>query len=287
MTHMKKPKSIGKVGPVEITNGPTTPSRMALFLWGAANCGKSTFAATAPGDKLWLSFGDNEHVPVMHRKDVHVANLSELGLDDLFKHGQNDNPYGLDQILANNTNIATVVVDSVTAIAFRALQKAVKDRVGAGRDFSPTMEVPGLSAYGGRNGITLEMLTGILRVTSRHNVHCIMTAHEADPVMRTEGNKEVIDYITVMLGGQLVNNMTWRLSEIWYMSQANTAVKERRIAIRATRLRKPMKTRMFTDKGNPEFVLRYDADKPDKGQMTIASWINEWEARDYARLPIP
>lgn len=276
-----------KLGPIEVTQGVETPNRAALLLWGAATCGKTTFAATAPGGKLWLSFGDQEHVPVMHRKDVQVANLSGLGFEELFKHAQNDDPFGLDKILAENEKISTLVVDSLTSIAFRALQKAVADKVGAGGGFVPTMEMPGISAYGGRNAIVLTTITGLLRVTAKHGVHIIITAHEDDPVTRKEGKLDVIDYITVMLGGKLVNNMTWRLSEIWFMSQANHGTGARSIAIRPTRRRRPMKTRMFSDRGEVEFEIDYDADKPDKGQMTIASWYEAWEENNYARIPVP
>lgn len=276
------------LGSIEVTQGNIIQSRAAMLIWGAAGCGKTTLAATSPGDKLWLSMGDNEHISVAHRKDVHIADFSGMNIDDLFMQAQSDNPFGLDQYLRAKTNIETVVLDSATALAFRALQKAVKDKIGGSRTFTPTMSQPGLSAYGGRNGIVLEVLTGILKVTSKHNVHIIITAHEADPTMTKDGNgNDVIDHISTMLGGQLINNMTWRLSEIWYMSQNNLGKKERRIAFRPTRLRKPMKTRMFSDKGNPEFILDYDADKPDKGQMTIAEFYSRFTNNNYRKLDCP
>lgn len=260
------------------------------MLWGTTGVGKTTFAATAPGNKLWLSFGDQEHVSIMHRKDVEIVNLAELAYEELFKHGQNDNPFGLDSILADRTDIETVVVDSSTAIAFRALQKAVGKGLGASRGqggfvFTPTMEAPGISAYGGRNAIVLETLTGLLKVTAKHNVHVIVTAHEADP----KESNGIVEYITTMLGGQLVNNMAWRLSEIWYMSEDDTGARERRIAIRPYRKRKPMKTRMFKSTGERDFVLRYDADKPDNapGQMTIAGWYDQWMKGHGEKLPVP
>ena len=269
------PKSL-QLGPLTVTTGADDPARMAILLWGPATCGKTTFAATAPGRKLWLSFGDNEHISVMHRDDVLITKPFELSVDELFKQAQSDNPFGLDKFLAENEDVETVVVDSLTAITYRALQKAVSDKIGAGRGFIPTMEAPGISAYGGRNAIVLETITGLLRITAKHNVHVIVTAHEDDPVTRTENNKEIIDYITVQLGGKLVNNMTWRLSEVWYMSQEDTGERRRRIAVRPTRLRRPMKTRMFDGKDKPEFYLDYDADKPDAKQMTISSFYDQW-----------
>lgn len=281
-----------KAGPIEIKSGAETPSRMALVLWGPATCGKTTLAATAPGTKLWFSFGDNEHLSVVHRSDVMVADVSDMDYDELFKHAQNQNPFGLDQILRDNTQIETVVVDSTTALEYKALQKSVlglqvgKGRSKGGESFTPTMEQPGISAYGGRNAIVLEVLTGFLRVTAKHNVHVIFTAHENDPVLTKDG---MIDYYAIMLGGKLINSVTWRLSEIWYMSQDTTGARHRRLAVRPTRLRRPMKSRMFNLKGNPEFVVNYDSDKPDdaEGQMTIADWYYQWLDGGKQRIPIP
>lgn len=280
-----------ELGGIPVTTGVDAADRMAILLWGPATVGKTCFAATAPHDKLWLSFGDNEHVSVAHRKDVHVVNLHTLELNALFKHAQSDNPFGLDKFLAENENFGTVVVDSATALAYRALQKSVLlDKIGAGRGFSPTMEAPGIAAYGGRNAIVLEVLTGILRVTAKHNCHVVICAHEADPTMKQiqgpgGSSQEVIDYIGVMLGGQLVNNVTWRLSEIWYMSQEN---QQRSLMVRPSRKRRPCKTRMFQQRdAAPEFELHYDPDLPDDGQPTIASFYEQWIENEKRRIPIP
>lgn len=284
----KKPEPIQKtLAGLLVEKGDTAVSRMAILLWGPATVGKTTWAATAPGGKLWLSFGDNEHTTVMHRDDVEFINLSNMKYDDLFKHAQSDNPFGLDKYLEDNTDVCSVVVDSVTAIEYKALQKAVGDGVGKGRDFTPTMEVPGLSAYGGRNAIVIQTITGLLRVTAKHNVHIIFTAHEADPVMSLS-DKGTIDYYAIMLGGKLINNVTWRLSEIWFMFQETTGNRERGIAIRGNhRKRKPMKTRMFALQGSPEFYVDYDPDKPDKGQMTIASFYDQWVEGGMRKIPVP
>lgn len=274
-----------------VTSGKEAPSRLAVFLWGPAGDGKTTLAATAPGVKLWLSMSDNEHASVAGRDDVDVVDLSVLSLDDLFKHGQNDNPFGLDQLLGEDHSIETVVFDSATALTFRALQKAVADGDGAGqKGFRPTIEVPGQTAYGGRNQRTLAVLTGILRVTAKHGVHCIVTGHEKDPTTRPDGKgNEVIEYIGIQLGGQLVNNMTWRFSEIWHLRQKATGDKGRVLAFRPTALRKPMKSRMFRYDAEPAFDVQYDAAKADeaKGQMTIAQWHEAWIAGGKKKLALP
>lgn len=280
---------LGALGPVPVVGGTEIPSRMAVFLWGPATCGKSTFAATAPGDKLWLSFGDNEHASVSNRPDVRVADVSQLSHSELFKHAKSENPFGLDSYLTEHESVETVVVDSATAIEYKALQKAVADGIGAGRGFTPTMEAPGISAYGGRNAILIETLTGLLRVTAKHNVHIIITAHEGDPVMTkaAQGQQEMIDYYTIMLGGKLVNNMTWRLSEIWHMWQETMGEKDRRIAVRPTRKRRPMKSRMFRMSDEPDFSVTYDSEKPDGDQLTIAKLFYQWMDGGKVRIPVP
>jgi len=279
-----------KLGPIVARHGDRSPSRSAILIWGPAGSGKTTFAATAPGMKLWFSFGDNEATPVSGRKDVMIADLSHMGYDDLFKHSQNDNPFGLDGVLTDNKHIRTLVVDSATAIAYRALQKAVSDGLGRGKMFHPTMEAPGIAAYGGRNAIVLASLTGFLRVTAKHNVNIVITAHEDDPIMKTEvmGGRavEVVDFISVQLGGKLVNNMTWRLSEIWNLREVNG---KRMLTVRNYGLRRPMKTRMFTTKEVPQIELTYDPAISDnaKGQMTIAAWHEEWLVNGRRSLAIP
>jgi hypothetical protein len=129
----------------------------------------------------------------------------------------------------------------------------------------------------------------LLRVTAKHNVHIIITSHENDPVLVKDGPNETIDYYTIMLGGKIINNTTWRLSEVWYMSQETTGTRDRKIAVRPTRKRRPMKSRMFDLKGDAEFTLQYDADLPDDapGQMTIAGWHYQWLDGGKKRIPVP
>lgn len=278
-----------RLGPVAVHSGDKSPARAAILIWGPAGAGKTTFAATAPGTKLWCSFGDNEATPVSGRKDVLIADMSGLDYDELFKHAQSDNPFGLDKILSERREIKTVVVDSATAIAYRALQKSVGDGIGRGDRFTPSMSAPGIAAYGGRNAIVLETLTGFLRVTAKHGVNIIITAHEDDPVMKVEmiNNRpmETVDYVSIQLGGKLVNNMTWRLSEIWNLREDGG---KRWLTVRNFASRKPMKSRMFVaNVPRPQIELTYDPSKPDKGQMTIAAWHEEWLNHGRRGVTIP
>lgn len=262
-----------------ITKQGETAKRLTILLWGQAGCGKTTYAATAPGGKLWLSLGDNEHASVEDRDDVEVMHLYRYDGTDVLESGRTANPFNLDKILDEKRHIDTVVLDSMTALADMALRRAVDMGISTGK-VPPTIENPGWSAYGARNALTLAVLNRLLNVTAKHGVNLIMTAHEADP---EKDDKGVPQFYTIMMGGKLVTNVTWRISEFWFMSDDGRG---RQIAIRPTRKRKPMKSRMFAGIGPPEFALEYDADKPDKGQMTIASFFDKW-VQNGSKLAVP
>jgi hypothetical protein len=274
------------LGKLPVLSTQETPTRLALLIWGDSSVGKTTFAATAPGKKkLWLNLDPEGKVSIIHRDDILVTDLDGLSTDELFKQFQNDNPFGLDQFLADNPDIETVCLDSATALSWQALQKTVGKGVGGSKSFTPTIEAPGISAYGGRNNVVLACLTGLLKVTAKHNRHCIITTHEDDPKVNPQ-TSEVLSY-NMVLGGKLVSGFTWRLSEIWYMS-IGAIDNKRRLAFWPTRLRKPMKSRMFRIGEEREILLNYNPDLPDSEQEhTIAGWYNQWIEGGGQKLDVP
>ena len=184
-----------------IKRGVDASVRLSMLIWGQAGSGKTTWAATAPGDKLWLSFGEGEHVSVSGRNDVFVMDLSSTQADEVFKHGLGKNPFGLDQQLYDRKNIKTVVVDNLTAVQYLGLEKAVQDGIGAGRGFTPTMQAPGRSAYGGRNANLIGLMKSLISVTGKHKVNVIFIAHESDPVTKIDNRGvESIEHIGMSLG---------------------------------------------------------------------------------------
>ena len=273
-----------------IRRGAESALRLTMLLWGSAGAGKTTYAATAPGDKLWLSFGDSEHASVAGRSDVFVMDLSGYSPDEIFLHGAGASPYGLDKELYDRKNIKTVVCDSLTAIQYLGLQKAVTDGVGAGKGFTPTMQAPGRSAYGGRNANLLTVMKSLLYVTSKHRVNLIFTAHENDPVSKVDARGvETLESISMSLGGQLVNNVSAQISEIWNFRQEAAGKRNRIITTRVSGLRKPMKTRMFRQDGESSFVVVYDPDMADTvpNQMTIAKFWEQFLRNGMRRISVP
>lgn len=269
-----------------IVKGPGLSTRLALLLWGPAGAGKTTWAATAPGKKLWVSYGDNEHVSVAHREDVLVMDLTAAKATDVFQDGIGDSPYGIDKTLSDDEDIQTVVVDSLTMVQQLALEKAVGDKVGMSQRFTPTWQTPGLSAYGGRNVNLIMLMKSFLRVTSKHGVNIIFTAHENDPNTRPDGT---IDEIRASIGGRLVNAVTSSMSEIWNLRQDPGGKRYRIVTVRPQGWRKPLKTRMFLQNGESSFNLEYDPSLKDDHpkQMTIADFCNQWWDSDSKRISVP
>jgi hypothetical protein len=119
----------------------------------------------------------------------------------------------------------------------------------------------------------------MLRLCQAHNKHLIVIAHEG--AKEKDDNGQVIS-IPMYLGGQLPAQTSVRFSEVWAVYELN---RSKTIAIRACRNRGPIKTRMFTTSGEPEFKWSYDPEH-DKG-MTIASWHEQWLENGKKKIPLP
>lgn len=253
-------------------------SRLSFLLWGLSGCGKTTLAATLPGRKLLINLDPDGTASLSQRDDVDVLDLSSVSTDELLVNLKSaDNPLGLANIFKDGEiEYESVILDSLTSLSQRALESSVRQGIGKSSRFVPTMEVPGLSAYGARNAIILECVKGLLRVTGRYNKHFLMVSHEDEPKISESGE---IMYITMMLGGKSVSNIALQISEVWWIREDKG---KRYIAIRPCRQRKPMKTRMFVTDKDPEFPLVYDPEKDNP----LSDFIDQWKTSGK-KLPLP
>lgn len=220
--------------------------RFTMLLWGPSGCGKTTLASTAPGKKLYIQFDPGGTKVLADNNDTEVLDLSDQrpSITDRLK---GENPLGIEKFITDN-GITTVVLDSLTTLSNLCLENAV--RLGSYK--GSTLETPGLQAYGHRNAQLLEIVKQLLRSTGKTNTNLILIAHENTPEKDKEG---VVIYISIMLGGALPEYTSLNLDEVWWMQDTG---KDRRIAIRPVRSRKPMKSRMFKMTGEPEFMVRHE-----------------------------
>jgi hypothetical protein len=268
---IEKPKLM--LGGVEVKPVSEASDRLSMLIWGPSGAGKSTIAATAPGKKLWLQFDSLGTASLIDRDDIIFADYSAMKPELLMAKFKTDEALGLAKFITEH-DIDTVVVDSVTPYSQTAMESYV------GKERNSTIEKPGISTYGARNALTLRMIQAVMRETARAGANVIFIAHEAAPEKNDDG---AVLYVTMMLGGQLPNQVALQISEVWYMYE--NSQNKRMIAVRPVRGYKPMKTRMFNVSNGVEFHWNYDVDKPDP-KYTIEHWYNTWRETG-GKIPLP
>lgn len=244
-------------------------SRLTMLLWGQSGAGKTTWACSAPGKKLLINFDPDGFKSVAYRDDVDVLDVSDQGhkiLEQFTK--QPDDPFKLSSAIEAYD---TIILDSITSLSQLALERGVALSAGRTSGGTPsTIEFPGLQGYGARTTISVLALKSLLRVTGRYDKNFIAITHEDDPTKDDKGNTL---YISMMLGGKIQNNVALQISEIWFLEATE---RERRVLVKPARGRRPMKTRIF-NQDKPEFILKYNADKPDTEQDdTLAAIYQRW-----------
>ena len=265
-----------KLGNMKLETPAHERTRMSIILWGPSGCGKTTFAATAPGKKLLLMWDDNGSASLAHRDDCIVVPLYKEPQSsvEMFK---TPNPMDLDKFLKEHPEIETVIFDSMTTFAERALYHGVTKAQGTAKGKSATIEDPGFAGYGNKNTWTHLAVSNLLAVTSKHDRHMIFIAHEGAPDKDANG---AIMSISLLLGSSLSKEVPIKLSEVWAMTDTE---KGRKIAIRPCRMRSPMKTRMFETSGEPEFTLKYDYEHDNP----ITDWYNAWRENGFRKIALP
>ena len=258
-------------GNIPITAPTIENMNLNMLIWGDSGSGKTTLAATAPGTKLFVMLDPGGELSLADRSDVALLNLSTEPPSKMMAQFNTADPYGLGKLLVARPDFETVVVDSMTTLAYAALQNAVVIN-------KSSIERPGMHGYTYRNASVLRSTVALMRLCSEHKRNLILITHEGNADRNDEGS---VLSVTMALSEGTANQVGLRFNEVWWVSDTGT---ERRIAVRPCRLRKPMKTRLFrSDK--PEFVWHYDPDTlVGEG---IADWIHQWQERGGKKLPLP
>ena len=260
------------LGTVSITTPKTQVTRMAMVVWGPSGAGKTTLAATAPRPILWVNFDPDGTSSLMDQEDIFIADFSmeKANKVETFKH---DNAGGIKQVLDENPEIQTVVFDSITSFNEMALRHGVEMVKGA------SMEMPTLQGYGRRNSYTMQAIMSLIRVTGAANKHVVFIAHENTP------DKDELTgamMVSILVGGKMQSEIPIKLSEVWHLQDTG---KDRKITVRSSRLRKPMKSRMFIQGDNSEFTWKFNPESWE-GEG-IEDWYKAWVDNKGKKIPLP
>jgi len=261
-----------RLGKIELTTPKTQARRMNMVLWGPSGAGKTTLAATAPRPILWVNFDIDGTSSLMDQEDIFIADYSKENPNVVATFKREDTA-SIKGLLEDNPKIETVVFDSVTSFNEMALRFGVTEVRGA------TMEAPTLQGYGRRNSYTMQGITSLLKTTGSHNKHCIFIAHEDVP-SKDELTGQMM--VSILVGGKMQSEIPVKMSEVWHLEDTG---KHRKITIRSSRLRKPMKSRMFISSGDSDFNWNFDPEAW-KGDG-IEEWYKKWIKNEGRKIPLP
>lgn len=250
------------------------PPRVSMFLWGLPGCGKTHFANTAPGKKLWINFDDSGLSSLGSDESVLVKDYTTEH-DSCVNQVKEADPFGIERAIRDDPSINTIIVDSVTAFVSRAVAYSAGHKHAAGSVF----ENPGPAGYGFRNRFTLGLCKSVLLATAKHDRHCILIGHEDTPTMSSDN--KVVQEITVLLGGSLKAEVPSQISEVWHMRESNFT---RYIEVRQVGLHKPIKTRMFDASQRSEFEV---SNKTNSSLVTLSALVDKWKENNYNKIPLP
>ena len=268
---MTKKEPTITLGSIELTTPVSQPRRMSMVIWGPSGSGKTTLAATAPRPILWLNFDPDGTSSLMDQKEIMIADFSTQK-PNIVEKFKNESCAGLRDML-ETSDVKTIVFDSITSFNEMALKQGVALTNGA------SMEAPTLQGYMKRNSFTMQGVMNVIKLTASKNINLIFIAHEDAP-QKDEITGQML--VSILVGGKLQSEIPIKLSEVWHLEDDG---KKRKITIRANRLKKPMKSRMFISSGEREFEWRFDPEKWEGD--TICEWYRKWLDNNGKKLELP
>lgn len=247
-----------------------TTKRLSILVWGKAGSGKTTLATTMPGKKMWINFDPDGTDSIPKRDDVLIFDFSDRTPANLMSMFQKDQD-ALERLIKEH-NIDSVIIDSVTAFAEKALEHSVMELASSKNRISIT--APGQAGYAAANAYTKVMTNKINQACNRLNKHFMLICHEKEEMHEDDKGNSLPSTFSVYLGSALKQQIPLKLSEVWCLEDVGTTGSKKRLWIRANTTRNPMKTRMFKTTGSAFFDWAYDPDNM-KG-MLISDWFNAW-----------
>lgn len=253
-------------------------SRTSGILWGMTKCGKTTFLTSLPGKKLFVMLDPDGDQSIPDRSDVSILKVYEHDDDVVLRYMTKNLP-----ALIKKGEFQSVIIDSLSTLGQVVLNEAIRNEVGASKrdGFVPSLDAPGLSAYGSRTARIVDIVNKALRATAVVGAHCWFTSHEDEPKTNSKGE---FLYITMTLSGKSVNGVGINVSEIWHMRFTDG---KWWIAIAPCRGKQPMGTRLFSVTGSPEFQLKFDPSAGPDQPHSISRWFEMWVDSGRQKLSLP
>lgn len=263
---------------IEPVSAQLIETRLAGIIWGDAKTGKTTWAMSLPGKKLLVNFDPDGYLSVAHRDDLDILDLSALQPTDMIEEAKKAAAH----IAASGDKYQSVIVDSVTSLVSASLQSAIAKGIGKSAIFTPSLDAPGLVAYGARNNHTIDVVQKLLRATSRNKQHCFFIAHSDDPEYDSKG-ENIVNH-TMMLSAKVRQTAGLSVSEIYHIALASG--NRRTVYLAPFGVKAPMGSRIFDTKAVPRFDLNYDIYKDDAEQPCALSNIFEEFRRTRQKLTV-
>jgi len=243
--------------------------RFTGLIWAEAGIGKTTLACTAPGKKLLCMTDPDGEASVAAVPDVHVMDLTIVNNVDEYIAAD---PFGILKAVDEH-GFDTVIFDGLTNAVDQVLTKAIAITNGSSE------RRVAIASYQMRGRYILRLIKTLNTGLRKRGVHFIVLAHQDSPIKSEEG---ALKGYTLMIGGQLQISAPVDFSEVWCIMDNS---KGRQILIRPSRMRSPMKTRMFTTLGSTEFVWKYNPETLEGDG--IATWWDAYVAGGFKKLPLP
>lgn len=237
---------------------------------------------TLPGKKLFVMLDPDGEQSIPDRDDVSIMRLYEQPDDVILRYLEDKMP---SFIRKNEQGFNSFIFDSMSTLYRIMLNEAIRKGVGAStggkHPFTPSLDMPGLAAYGSRTNHALNIVNKNLRATASVGAHCWFTSHEDEP--KTNDKGEFL-YITMNMSGKAINGLGLEVSEIWHMRMHD---KKQFIMVAPARNKQPIGSRMFNMMGEPEFQLKFKPELGPDQDHSIATWFNQWLENGRNKLPLP
>ena len=248
--------------------------RLSLMLWAQSGAGKTTLACTLPGRKALISFDPDGSASVAGWPDVTVFDLSRSN-DNIAARMLSDDPLGIKSAMEH---FDSFIIDSLTTVEERTLAYGISQTKGA------TLIRPSPGAYGARGAVVVNLVRHILSITAAAEKHVCFTAHEAPLTTDDDGHALGIN---PALGGKTPQQVALRMNEVWSLWDRASDGKKI-LTVKPSRLRAPIKTRMFDTMREPEFIWKFDANNPDDpDNMRLDTWFEAWKENGFRKMPLP